>query len=71
MLSVKWNQRFIAVVENDITLFPNERKAQFKFCVHFFPRMRRNSIFHCVVLTVIMRMTTTGVDGHRRVDRVD
>ena len=45
MSSVIWNPSFIAVVENDITLCPNERDAQFKFCVHLFGRVRRPFVF--------------------------
>ena len=46
MSSVKWNPRLIAVVENDMTLCPNESEVQFKFCVHLFGRIRRHSVFH-------------------------
>ena len=35
MSSVKWNQRFFAVVENDMTLCPNESEVQFRFlCIY-------------------------------------
>ena len=45
MSSVKWNHRFFAVVENDMTLCPNEREVQFKFFVQLFGRIRRHSVF--------------------------
>ena len=45
MSSVKWNPSFFAVVENDMTLCPNEREVQFKSCVHLFERIRRHSIY--------------------------
>ena len=45
MSSVKWNPWIFAVVENDMTFCPNETKMQFRFCVHLFGRMRRNSFF--------------------------
>ena len=44
MSSVKWNPRFFAVVENNMTLCPNEREVQFKFCVHLFGCIRRYSV---------------------------
>ena len=45
MSYVKWNPRFFAVVENDMTLCPNEREVQFKFCEHLFGCIRRHSVF--------------------------
>ena len=45
MSSVKWNLRFFAVVENDMTLCLNERDVQFKLYVHLFGRIRRHSVF--------------------------
>ena len=45
MSSVRWNPRFLLVVENDMTLCPNEREVQFEFCVHLFGRVRRHSVF--------------------------
>ena len=36
MSSVRRNPRFFPVVENDMTLWPNEREVQLKFCVHLF-----------------------------------
>ena len=44
MSSVKWNPRFFAVVENDMTLCPNERSAIYNFA-HLFGRIRRHCIF--------------------------
>ena len=34
-----------AVVENDMTLCPNEREVQFRFFVHLFGHVRRHSVF--------------------------
>ena len=45
MSSVKWNPRFVAVVENDMTLCPNEGEVQFKIFVHLFGRIRRHFVF--------------------------
>ena len=45
MSTVKWNPMFFAVVENDMTLCPNEREVQLKFCLHLFGRIRRHSVF--------------------------
>ena len=50
MSSVKWNPRFFAVVENDMTLCPSEREVQFKFCVQLFGRMRKHSFFFIIQL---------------------
>ena len=36
----KMESKVFAVVENDMTLFPNEREVQFKFCVHLFGRIK-------------------------------
>ena len=43
---VKWNLRFFVVVENVMTLFPNEREVQLKFCVNLFGHVRRHSVFY-------------------------
>ena len=39
MSSVIWNPMCFAVVENDMTLCPNEREVQFEFCVQLFGRI--------------------------------
>ena len=55
MSSVKWNPRLFAVVE-DMTLCPNEREVQFKFCVHLFGHIRRHSVFssfNCNMFSII------------------
>ena len=44
MSSVKWNPRFFAVVENDMTLRPSEREVQFTFSVHLFGHIRRHLV---------------------------
>ena len=36
MSYVKWNPRYFAVVENDMTLCPDEREVQLKFFVHLY-----------------------------------
>ena len=56
MSSVKLNPRFFAVVENDMTLCPNEKEVQFNFCVHLFGRIRRHSVFslfNCNLFSII------------------
>ena len=56
MSSVRWNPRYFAVVENDMTLCQNEREVQFKFCVHLFGRIRRHSVFssiNCSLFSII------------------
>ena len=61
MSSVEWNQRFFAVVENDMTLGPNESDVQFKFCVHLFGRIRRHSVFssfNCNLFLTIQYLTS-------------
>ena len=45
MSSGKWNPRFFAVVENDMTLCLSEREVQFKYCMHLFGHIRRHSVF--------------------------
>ena len=60
MSSVKWNPMFFAVVENDMTLCPNEREVQFKFFVHLFGRIRRHSVFssfNCNMFSIIQYLT--------------
>ena len=59
--SVKLNQRFFAVVENDMTLCPNEREVKYIFFVHLFARMRRNSVFssfNCDLFSIIQYLTS-------------
>ena len=59
MSFVKWSPRFFAVVENDMTLHPNEREVQFKFVVHLFGRMRRHYVFlsfNCSLFSTYMKM---------------
>ena len=61
MSSVKWNPRFFAVEVNDMTLCPNEREVQFKFCVHLFGRIRRHSVFssfYCNLFSIILYLTS-------------
>ena len=61
MTSVKLNPSFFAVVENDVTLCPNEREVQFKFCVHLFGRIRRHSVFssfNCNLFSIIQYSTS-------------
>ena len=41
----KMESKVFAVVENDVTLYPNEREMQFPFCVHLFGHIRRHSVF--------------------------
>ena len=56
MSSVKQNLRFFAVVENDMTLWQNEREVQLKVCVHLFGCIRRHSVlssFNCNLFSVI------------------
>ena len=56
MPSVKWNPRYFSVVENDMTLCPNEREVQFKFGVYLFGRIRRHSVFllfNCSLFSII------------------
>ena len=51
----------VAVVENDITLCPNERQVQFKFFVHLFGCMRRHSVFssfNCNLFSIIQYFTS-------------
>ena len=39
-----------------MTLCPNEREVQFKFCVHLFGRIRRHSVFssfNCSLFSII------------------
>ena len=52
----KMESKVFAVVENDMTLFPNEREVQFKFCVHLFGCVKRHSvysIFNCNLFSII------------------
>ena len=61
MSSVKWNLRFFAVVENDMTLCPNERDVQLIFCMHLFGRIRVHSVFpsfNCNLFSVIQYLTS-------------
>ena len=46
MSSVILNPWFYAVAENDMTLCPNEREIQHRFCVHLFGCIRRHSFFY-------------------------
>ena len=60
MSSAKWNQRFYAVVENDISVCPNEREVLFRFCVHLFGRISRHSVFlslNCNLFSIIKFLT--------------
>ena len=60
MSSVKWNPRFSAVVENDMTLCPNEREVQFRFFMHLFRCMKRHSVFssfNCNLFSIIQHLT--------------
>ena len=41
----KMESEVFAVVENDMTLCPNEREVQFRFLVHLFGRIGRHSVF--------------------------
>ena len=57
----KMESEDFAVVENDMTLCPNEREVQFKFCVHLFVRVRRHSIFssfNCSLFSIIQYLTS-------------
>ena len=61
MSSVKWNPRSFVVVENDMTLCPNEGEVQFKFCVHLFGRIGRHSgfsSFNCNLFSIIQYLTS-------------
>ena len=61
MSSVKWNPRFFAVVENDMTLCLNEREVQPKLGVHLFGRIRRHSVFssfNCNLFSIILYLTS-------------
>ena len=61
MSSVKWNPRFFAVVENDMTLCPNKREVQFKFCAHLIVRIRTHSVFssfNCNMFSIIQYLTS-------------
>ena len=61
MSFVKWNPRFFAVVENDMTLCPSEREVQFKFCVHLIGCIRRHyvfSSFNCNLLSIVQFLTS-------------
>ena len=52
---------FFAVVENDMTLCPNEREVQIKFCVHLFGHIKRYSVFslfNCILLSIIQYLTS-------------
>ena len=56
MSSVKRNPLFLAVVENDMTLCPNERDGPFISCVDSYGRIRRHSIlssFNCNLFSII------------------
>ena len=53
MSYVKWNPTFFSVVENDMTLCPNEREVRLKFCVHLFGRIRRHSVFFIIQLELV------------------
>ena len=60
MSSLKWNPRFFAVVENDMTLCPNVKEVPFKLCVHLFGRIRRHSVFslfNCYLFSIIQYLT--------------
>ena len=44
-----------------MTLCPNEREVQFKFCVHLFGRIRRHSVFssfNCNLFSIIQYLTS-------------
>ena len=61
MSSVKWDPRFFAVVENDMTLCLNEREVLFKFCVNSFGCIRRHSAFssfNCNLTSIIQYLTS-------------
>ena len=61
MSSVKWNPLFIEVVENDMTLCPNEKEVQFKKKLHLFGRRRRHSVFssfNCYLFSIIQYLTS-------------
>ena len=61
MSSVKWNPRFFAVVENDMTLRPNEIEVQFNFFLHLFGHIRRHSVFssfNCNLFSIIQYLTS-------------
>ena len=52
---------FFAVVENDATLCPNERKVRLKFCVHLFGGLRRHCVlssFNCNLFSIIQYLTS-------------
>ena len=52
---------FFAVVENGMTLCPNEREVQFKFCANLFGRIRRHSVFasfNCNLFSIIQYLTS-------------
>ena len=52
----KMESEVFAVVENDMTLCPNEREVQFEFCVHLFGHIRRHSVFssfNCNIFSII------------------
>ena len=56
----KMESKVFAVVENDMTLCPNEREVQFKFWVHLFGRIRRHSnfsSFKCNLFSIIQYLT--------------
>ena len=53
--------KFFVAVENDMTLCPNEREVQFKFCVHLFRCIRRHSVwssFNCNLFSIIQYLTS-------------
>ena len=59
--SVERNLRFFAVVENVMTLCPNEREVQLQFFVHLFGHIRRHSVyssFNCNLFSIIQYFTS-------------
>ena len=57
----KMGSEVFAVVENDMTLCPNEREVQFKLCVHLFGHVRKHSFFsslNCNLFTIIQYLTS-------------
>ena len=58
---VKWNSRFFAVVEDNVTLCPNKREVQFNSCVHLFGHIKRHyvlSSFNCNLFSIIQFLTS-------------
>ena len=61
MSSLKWNPRFFAVAENDMTLCPNQREVQINFLVHLFGHIRRHSVFssfNCNLISIMQYLTS-------------